>query len=78
MNATKVRPATYRNLEGWSHLEPVLVPPIENPLLATFTAAWFQVTLNDDKSKWRDMIFGQGPGTLCGETPMVECWTAAT
>ena len=27
-------PALYRNLVGSSHLEPVLLPPIENPLLA--------------------------------------------
>lgn len=33
----------YRDETGWSHLEPVLSPPIENPFLATFTAAWFQV-----------------------------------
>jgi hypothetical protein len=37
-------PRAYRNIKGSSHLEPVLVPPIENPLLATYTAAWMQVT----------------------------------
>ena len=74
LNSTRVRPAAYRNLEGWSHLEPVLWPPAENPLLATFTAAWFKVTLLGDRGQWHDMVFGTGAGTLCGETPMVACW----
>ena len=31
--AAKVKPKLYRDLKGWSHLEPVLIPPVENPKL---------------------------------------------
>jgi hypothetical protein len=72
-NTTGVRPLAYRNEVGWSHLEPVLLPPIENPLLATFTAAWFKLYLAGDES-WRDAVYGTGQGSLCGEAPQVECW----
>jgi dienelactone hydrolase len=72
-NATTYRPFAYRNEQGWSHLEPVLLPPIENPLLATFTAAWFKIYVAGDDS-WRAAIYGSGPGSLCGEAPQVECW----
>lgn len=72
-NATNFRPLAYRNEVGWSHLEPVMVPPIENPLLATFTAAWFKLYLSNDAS-WHSAIYGTGPGSLCGEAPQVECW----
>ena len=33
MKSVTVRPNADRYEVGWSHLEPVLVPPIENPLL---------------------------------------------
>lgn len=72
-NATKIRPLAYRNEVGWSHLEPVLTPPIENPLLATFTAAWFKIYVANDTS-YKPMIYGTGAGSLCGEAPQVECW----
>jgi hypothetical protein len=78
-NATTFRPLAYRNEVGWSHLEPVLVPPIENPLLATFTAAWFKVYVSGDPDPaWHSAIYGSGPGSLCGEAPMVECWAKET
>jgi len=34
-------PKTLRNQIGANHLEPVLLPPIEDPRLARYTAAWF-------------------------------------
>ena len=46
-NATGL-PRALRYEVGWSHLEPVLWPPCENPLLATFTAAWLKVFLGGD------------------------------
>eukprot|EP01079_Euglenida_sp_SAG-EU17-18_P011725 gene11725-320_t len=52
-------PRVYRDEKGWSHLEPVLWPPIENPLLATFTAAWFKIFLSGDKGQFFDMVFGK-------------------
>ena len=38
-------PTTLRNQldPKEDHLEPVLLPPIENPLLGVYTAAWFNV-----------------------------------
>jgi len=79
MNAipNSTRPIAYRNEVGWSHLEPVLVPPIENPLLATFTAAWFKLYVSGDAS-WHSTIYGNGPATLCGEASQVECWATET
>ena len=29
----------YRDETGWSHLEPIMIPPIYNPTVATYTAA---------------------------------------
>jgi len=63
----------YRNVVGFSHLEPVLVPPIENPFLATFTAAWFQIYLNGDKGEYYDLMFGSGATSLCKHAEMKEC-----
>lgn len=67
-------PSAYRDLAGWSHLEPVLAPPIENPLLATYTAAWFKVFLNGDRGTWYDFIFGSGPDALCNYANMTACY----
>jgi hypothetical protein len=57
----------YRNQVGFSHLEPVLSPPIENPMLATFTAAWFNIFLTPNGAPpltagtwWYDAVFGTG------------------
>ena len=50
----------YRDLKGSSHLEPVLWPPTENPLLATYTAAWFDVYLKGDTGAAHDLIYGDG------------------
>jgi hypothetical protein len=68
-------PIAYRDVTGWSHLEPVLIPPIENPLLATFTAAWFKIFLENDKGYWPDLVFGTGPDSLCKYANMTECYT---
>ena len=67
-------PVALRDLTGSSHLEPVLVPPIENPFLATFTAAWFQVFLNGDTGAYHDLIFGAGPDSLCRHANMTRCY----
>jgi dienelactone hydrolase len=75
MAAARVRPAAYRDLVGWSHLEPVLWPPaIENPLLATMTAAWFNVFLKGDTGYWYNMVFGNSSDSLCTYAPMVICY----
>ena len=60
---------------GYSHLEPLLAPPVENPLLATYTAFWFKVFLNGDRGEFYEAIFGDGAGSLCGSEPMTECYT---
>jgi hypothetical protein len=66
-------PSAYRYEVGWSHLEPVLWPPFENPLLATFTAAWLKVFLGGDRGEYYDLVFGSGPDSLCKHAPMVNC-----
>lgn len=64
----------YRNQVGFSHLEPVLWPPVENPFLATFTAAWFKVYLDGDSSgQYYDLIFGSDNTSLCKYAEMKEC-----
>lgn len=68
-------PSAYRNVQGWSHLEPVLGEVFENPLLATYTAAWFKVHLNGDRTTYYDLLYGTGPDALCQSEPMVGCYT---
>ncbi len=63
----------YRDEVGWSHLEPVLWPPIENPFLATFTAAWLKVFLNDDRGAYYDLIFSAQKDSVCKHAEMVNC-----
>lgn len=72
--AARALPSAYKDLTGWSHLEPVLAPPIENPLLATFTAAWFKVFLNNDSGAYHDLVFGDGPDSFCRHAPMTACY----
>ena len=65
--------------QGWSHLEPVLAPPAENPLLATYTAAWMQVHLNGAPpgSEYYELVYGHDNSTvvpICESQPMVECY----
>jgi hypothetical protein len=75
MNASSFTPALYRYEEGWSHLEPVLWPPCENPLLATYTAAFFKIYLGGDPNgSFYDMIYGNGPDSICNSAPQVKCW----
>jgi len=78
-------PRLYRNLKGWSHLEPVLFPPIENPLLATYTAAWFKVHQQRQRNgTYYDLLYGgddtgdnkgdnKGEDHICKQGKMVEC-----
>mmetsp|Transcript_25308 Transcript_25308/g.49796 ORF Transcript_25308/g.49796 Transcript_25308/m.49796 type:complete len:313 (+) Transcript_25308:19-957(+) len=75
MNASQTATKAFRNAEGLSHLEPVLFPPYYNPLLATFTAAWFKVFLNQDRGKFYDMVFGSAPDSLCKSMEMASCYT---
>jgi len=64
----------YRNVVGYSHLEPVLAPPIENPFLATFSAAWFKIYLNGQQSgEYYDLIYGSALSSLCKHAEMKEC-----
>ncbi len=67
----------YRDEVGWSHLEPVLVPPVENPLLATYSAAWLAVILRGDRAAAYELIFGGGADGLCAHAEMVNCTTRA-
>jgi dienelactone hydrolase len=70
-------PKVYRNLAGSSHLEPVLIPPIENPYLATFTAAWFDIYLKGQTSGASfDLIYGGNATSLCNYAEMAECVVA--
>ena len=76
-------PRLYRNLQGSSHLEPVLFPPIENPLLATYTAAWFKVHQQRQRNgTYYDLLYSgegdntgdnQGEDQICKQGKMVEC-----
>jgi len=72
-------PRLYRDLVGSSHLEPVLIPPIESPFLAAFTAAWFNVFIGQSAGKAApgseayDAIYGHGPGSVCEYAPMANC-----
>ena len=68
-------PSAYRNVQGWSHLEPVLGDVFENPLLSTYTAAWFKIILNNDRGVFHDLIYSGGPDSLCHSEPMVSCYT---
>jgi len=82
MKDDTVRPSALRNVEGWSHLEPVLRPypdGSENPYLATFTAAWFKVFLNGDAGEYYNYIFSDNTNSLCNHAPMVEgeCFVTA-
>jgi hypothetical protein len=77
MTANPIRPSAYRNEVGWSHEEPNGRPDKgkewENPYLATFTAAWFQIFLNNDSGEYYDLIFGNSTESLCNHAEMVEC-----
>lgn len=72
-----VYPKMWRYITGASstHLEPVLLPPLENPLLATYTAAWFKVFLGQDPDNyWSSMLFNKSNANyLCNSQKMKEC-----
>jgi dienelactone hydrolase len=64
-------PKVFRDIVGGPHTEPNLIP---NPLLATYTAAWFKYTLDlDQDGKYHDMIFGDNEDSLCNFQEMNEC-----
>lgn len=70
-------PKVWRSIAGISgtHLEPVLEPPLENPLLATYTAAWFKIHLGLDPSNyWHGLIFDdRSSDHICKSQAMFEC-----
>jgi len=70
-----VYPKIWRYLKGSSHLEPVTEPPAENPLLATFTAAWFKYNIGQDPDgTFHDMIFDTtDPDSMCNSQEMDTC-----
>jgi hypothetical protein len=74
--AGQALPSLYRNVQGWSHLEPVMGAVFENPLLATFTAAWFKVFLNKARAgdPYYDLIFSGSPDSICRAEAMEECY----
>jgi len=73
-DAAPVRPKVYRDIQGSSHLEPVLEPPAENPLLATYTAAFFKIYLNGDSDSYYKMIFDEtSDDYICKSQKMKEC-----
>ena len=75
MTAAKSPVKAYRKSWHYTHLEPLLIWPICNPLLAKMTAAWFKVFLNDETGGyWKDLIFGDKPESLCKSMSMVECY----
>jgi dienelactone hydrolase len=69
-------PSLFRNLQGWSHLEPVLGEVFENPLLATFIAAWMKVFLGQAApgDTYYDLIFSGNADSICNSQPMVGCY----
>lgn len=68
-----VYPKVWRYIVGSAHTEPVLEPPIENPLLAPYTAAWFKAILTQDQES-HDMIFDKSnPNYICNSQEMKEC-----
>lgn len=75
-------PRLYRDVVGSSHLEPVLVPPIESPFLATFTAGWFDVIIGQSAgragpgSDAYEGIYGHGPESVCKYAQMANCTVA--
>merc|ERR1712217_647364 len=70
-----ILPKMWRYIVGSSHLEPVLLPPAENPLLATYTAAWFKVFLGQDaRGYWSSMLFNAtDENYICHSQRMKEC-----
>ena len=54
--------SAYRDEVGWSHLEPVLWPPCENPLLATYSAAWIRTIVGGDRAAAYALLFRRGRG----------------
>lgn len=64
-------PKMLRNQVGIDHLEPVLIPPIENEYLGTYTAAWFKVWLLNETGDYKTMIYGNRANySLCDSAPM--------
>eukprot|EP00940_MAST-03C_sp_MAST-3C-sp2_P002562 g2562.t1 len=66
----------YRDLKGSSHLEPVLIPPIENRFLATYTASFFKIYLGKRETPGMlhyELIYGNGTDSLCKYQESVEC-----
>jgi len=75
MNGTSIN-KIYRDVKGFSHLEPVLSPPIENPYLATYTAAWFAIYLKGEKNANDEsfqLIYGNRSDSICNYSEMVKC-----
>lgn len=54
------------------HLEPVLIPPIEDPKLAIYTAHFFRAILLNDTTSYA-MVYGNASDSLCASAKMVEC-----
>jgi len=73
--AAPVKEKALRDLYGSSHLEPLLWPPVENPNLGTYTASWFQIYLNGDQGAYHDLVYGNGPDSLCESQKMHQCET---
>ena len=75
--SASVPPHLYRNQIGFSHLEPVLWPPVENPMLGLYTAAWFKVFLggqHEAGQKYFDLIYSKtGTDTVFTYAEMKEC-----
>ena len=65
----------YRNLVGWSHLEPVMHAwGTENPFLATFTAFWFQATMLQNETARDYLVNSSNKDSLCNYAPMAQCF----
>ena len=49
----------------------MLIPPIENKYLGTYTAAWFKVWLLNDTGSYKSMIYGDVANySLCESAAM--------
>jgi len=74
-NASSSKQKVYRDV-NWlpNHLEPVLEPPVYNPLIGTYTAAFLKIYLSRDHDVYHDMIFNAShPDYICNSQSMHEC-----
>lgn len=71
--ADAATPKTYANARGRGHLEMASLPSSYNSAMSMQTAAFMKVWLSGDKGYFHDIVYGDGPNSVCGYASMVEC-----